>query len=86
MLFSIHCEVKIDPQAFAFETGYTFRGLTVSEGGGVWRIILRGLSKKGEAVYAMSEHTDIHEGFEALYDALAGEGNNYLWHHDRFAK
>lgn len=85
MLYSIHCEVKIDPQAFAFETGYAFRGLTISEGPQGWRIILRATKSDGEDVYSMTEAIDIHEGFEKLYDAVTGKESGYLWHHDRFS-
>lgn len=75
-----------DPKEFAFMTGTTFRGLSITEGGSGWNIVLRAYGSDGEALYAMTQHDDPLEGLTILLGALSTRRGATLWHHDKYYK
>lgn len=77
--------IIIDPHGFVFDTDHTFRGLTISEKDGGWNIIIRGRSRAGAPVYAMTHSDDPQHGLDILWDALAAGNGHTLWRVDRFA-
>ncbi len=79
-------EVILDEQEFSFLTGKIFRGLTISETGGSFRIILRAFGEDYAPLYCISEHHDVREGLSNLLEALGTRGAAQLWHHDKFYK
>lgn len=76
----------LDAETFAWLTGMTFRGLTVSQGPNGYRVILRAFTRELEAVYAMTEGDDMRQAAHRLLDALSKRGGESLWRHDRFFK
>lgn len=79
-------ELVIDPKSFAFYTGVDFRGLTVSERGTGWIIILRATKRNGDKVYAAWETDDLVDGFDQFLDALTDSHTRIGWHTDKYAK
>lgn len=79
-------DVFFDPMEFAFHTGLTYRGLTISERPDGYNIICRATRRGGEAVYAMvTDHTP-QEGLENLLEWILGGGAKDAWRVDRYAK
>ncbi len=77
-------EVILDKEEFAFVTGKHFRGLTISQHGGAFRIILRAFGAGYAPLYCLTEHEDVHEGLANLLAALGSRGGAQLWRHDKF--
>lgn len=80
----IPLQVRVDDKSFCFETGATFRGLTISEGADGYRIIVRAFLRNQQAVYAMVEHESIREGVDILLQILCSRAGNQLWRHDGY--
>lgn len=78
-------QLFLDPKGFVFDTDYLFRGLTVSETSTGYNCVIRGTTKTGQAVYAMTTAQDPQEGLNKLYDALSKGNGHTLWRHDRYA-
>ena len=75
----------LDPQTFAFETGVTFRGLTISENSEGYNVVIRGYDQSGLPVYCMTHDTDYLDGLTRLIWAVSrGNGAN-LWRKDKYA-
>jgi hypothetical protein len=74
----------LDGHEFAFYMGRRFRGLSITENGSGWNIIIRSWSLAGQAEYARGHHENPQEGLKALLNALASKGGERLWHHDKF--
>lgn len=81
----IALQLLLDDKGFIFDTGFTFRGLTVSETSTGFNCVVRATSKAGGPVYAMTSDTDPAEGLNRLYDALSQGNGHTLWRFDRFA-
>lgn len=79
-------DINIDISEFAWYTGMVFRGLTISETGAGWNIILRCYDKEGDRLYCMTQTNDLREGFKGLLAAVGGKDGYKLWRHDKFAK
>lgn len=79
-------ELLFDSKEFTFLTGHTFRGLTVSQTGAGWNIVLRSFGPQLEPLYAMTQHVDPHEGLQLLLGALATRTGNQLWRKDQYFK
>lgn len=79
-------DLLFDTQEFAFLTGQTFRGLTISECGSGYNIVLRAFDRDNEPLYAMAQHSDAREGLRVLLGALATRHGPKLWRHDKFYK
>lgn len=79
-------DITFDEQEFAFLTGLTFRGLTISEGDPWWTLVLRARRRDGEPVYCMTTAPNIGEGFHDLLDMLGSRDGEKLWRHDRYAR
>lgn len=75
-----------DHKDFAYLTGCTFRGLSISEGGVYWNIVVRAFGASGEPLYAMTQHEDAREGLQILLGALGTRKGGALWHRDRYYK
>lgn len=75
----------LDYQHFAYYTGHTFRGLTISERPSGYNVILRSYSKKGEPLYAMGTGNDASDVLARLLDALSSKGGESLWRLDKYA-
>lgn len=74
----------LDQQNYAFQTNTTFRGLTISQTGEGWNIILRAFLRDGEAVYTMTTAEDPGEGLSRLLAVLGTNGSEALWHRDKY--
>ncbi len=78
-------DLRIDDKRFAFYTGRTFRGFTVSANDKGWNIILRSTDRGGIPQYAMTTAHSPLEGFAALWSLLVGREGEKMWHYDKFA-
>lgn len=76
--------LTLSRKAFIFDTGVSFRGLTISQTEKGFNIVLRGLKRDGAPVYAMLSHTDPQEGLQALYKCLTDRQGATWWRHDKF--
>ena len=85
MTRQIALALTLDEKGFHFDTGYGFRGLTVSEAPGGWNCVIRGLDKRNSPVYAMTVAPDPAQGIADLFSALSHGTGDRLWRHDRFA-
>jgi hypothetical protein len=74
----------LDPHVFAVNTGMVFRGMSISENGGSFNIVLRAFGSDGKAYYALGQHEDPLDGLERLYEALGKRGGTNLWRLDKF--
>jgi len=79
-------EIRVDMKSFAFETGCTFRGMTISPAVDGWNFIVRATDKKGIAVYAMASGEDVAYTCESLMTMLQGKEAHYFWRLDAWAK
>lgn len=77
--------VQIDEQEFAFNTGLSFRGLTLSLHAEGWNIIVRAHDERGACYYTMIQHEDIGRGIAILMDMHRARGGKDLWRHDKYA-
>lgn len=77
--------LQLDYQAFAYETGHAFRGLTITERPEGYNVVLRARTSRGEPVYAMTVDADPTSGLNRLQRLLRQKGGEALWRHDRFA-
>ena len=78
------CVIKIDLQDFAYMTGISFEGLTISPRGVEWAVIVRGRGPKGKACYAMTQVDDLWEGPGEFLEALAKDVKYSLWRPDKY--
>ncbi len=78
-------QLFLDGKGFVFDTGYIFRGLTISENGGGFNCVLRAWTRTNQAVYAMTTADDPQEGINKLYEALSHGNGDTLWRPDKFA-
>ncbi len=78
------CELVLDRQAFAQETGVTFKGLSITRQPVGWRVVLRGEAQSGVALYAVTDCGDPVAGLDRLYRALLGRHGRSLWSRDKF--
>lgn len=78
-------EIRIDNKRFAFYTGRTFRGLTISKHVDGWNIILRSRNRGGIPQYAMTIAKEPLEGFSKLWSLLLSRDGERMWHYDKFA-
>lgn len=76
--------LSLDAEKFEFETGCTFRGLTITEGVAGYRVILRANIGADKPVYALNECQDPVEGLEDLLEALCQRQGKNLWQKDQF--
>lgn len=79
-------DIILDHKEFAYLTGKTFRGLTISQNGEAFRIILRAFGDDREPLYCICEHDDVRQGVLVLLDALGKRGGAELWRRDKFYK
>lgn len=80
----------LDTQEFAYLTGMTFRGLSVTKhrGTGGWNVILRAETRDRKPVYAMMTSRPgegIRETAKALMAAVSGKSGKDFWYPDKFA-
>lgn len=76
----------LDPHEFAYLTGKTFRGLTISERADGYNIIMRAYDRRGKALYAMITASHPVIGLLQLLNGLSGKGGEVLWRHDKYAR
>lgn len=79
-------ELLFDGKEFSFLTGHTFRGLTISQSGAGWNVVLRAFTSELDPVYAMTQHDEPQEGLELLLGTLATRSGGQLWRQDRYYK
>lgn len=79
-------DLLFDHKEFAFLTGYIFRGLTISESGVGWNIVLRAFGHSQEALYCMTQHDEPREGLQLLLGALSTKSGPNLWRPDKYYK
>jgi len=84
MVSSPHFRVVVDWEAFAVETGTTFRGLSVSGAPGFWRVVIRFYDRDGTAFYAMSTGEEVSEITQTLYSILTSRGAKDVWRKDKY--
>lgn len=75
-----------DSKEFSFLTGHSFRGVTISQSGSGWNVVLRAFTSELDPVYAITQHDDPHEGLQLLLGALATRAGGQLWRHDKYFK
>lgn len=78
-------QIILHTEEFAWLTGLIFRGITISENGAWWNLIIRARTPEGTPVYARTIAPDIQTGFDDFITALSGKGGKVLWHFDRYA-
>lgn len=76
--------VRVDSKAFVFETGCTFRGLTISQRGAYFRIFLRVFLRDGTPAYYYVDHEDIEAAMTNLLAVVTGRGGASVWRFDSF--
>lgn len=76
----------IHEKEFVFETGYRFRGLTISLHPEGWNIILRGFDRKDMPVYCMVVAEDPGKGLEQLFWIISARGGKDVWRFDKWAR
>lgn len=81
----IHFGLVFDAKAFVFETGYTFRGLTVSSKDNQYNCVLRATDKDGVHVYCIHQADDPVEGFDVLWGLVTSKDAKYFWRLDGWA-
>lgn len=79
-------DLLFDSKEFSFLTGRTFRGLTITEAGTGFNIVLRAFGPDNEPLYAMTQHNDPREGLSVLLGVLSTRRGPELWHRDRYYK
>lgn len=84
MASSFSFENLLDPHVFATNTGMVFRGMSISENGAGYNIVLRAFDTYGKPFYALGQHEDALDGLERLYEALGTKGGTNLWRLDKF--
>lgn len=77
--------IVLDMHGFAFETGLSFRGLTISETSTGFNCVLRAWEKSGSPVYAMTVADDPQEGITRLWLSVSAGNGSVLWRHDKYA-
>lgn len=77
--------LTVDDKGFVFDTGHTFRGLTISECMSGYNVIIRALNKHGAPVYAMTTADDPGDGIFDLMSALTASSGASLWRPDKYA-
>jgi len=78
--------LNIDILGFAADTGMTFRGLSVTERGDGWNVVIRASNRSGERVYAMVTAVDPMEGVDALFEYVSSRGGVNAWRIDKYAQ
>lgn len=76
--------VRLSEKEFAYRTGVSFRGLTISQTETGWNVVVRGFSREGAPVYSLVQHTDAVTALEILVQSLSGRDGPALWHKDKF--
>lgn len=79
-------ELLFDDKEFSFLTGHTFRGITISQSGAGWNVVLRAFSSELEPVYCMTQHENPHDGLHLLLGTLATRSGGTLWRRDKYFK
>lgn len=76
----------LDPQQFAWDTGVTLRGFSVTAVSEGWQIIFRGTKRDGSAVYCLFVAVEIPEALQGLYSSICNKYGARLWYPDKYAK
>lgn len=79
-----HFAVRIDGQAFCFETGYRLVGVSLQVTSDGWSLTLRADDPGGNPVYCRTVGDDPGEMARSLYRSLTNRGGNQLWNRDKF--
>jgi hypothetical protein len=82
--FSKVLHVVLDEQEFAYLTGVSFAGLSVNLSEDGYRVVVRGTTRQGDAVYAVSVGEGLSDVVVALLGALGGRDGGGYWRPDRF--
>lgn len=77
--------LELSEKEFAYRTGVTFRGLTISQTGKGWNAIVRGTDRKGTPVYSLVQHSNPATALEVLIQSLSGRNGHQMWHRDKYA-
>lgn len=86
MVGSPHFRVHVDWEAFATETGTTFRGLSVTGAPGFWRVVVRFYDRENTAFYAMHTGENVSQVTEKLYSLLTSRGAKDVWRKDKYTQ
>ena len=78
-------EILVDEQSFTFETGYVFRGMTISPAVDGWNCVIRATDKKGVKVYAIQSAPTAEEACDAVMGVIQSKEAHYFWRMDSFA-
>lgn len=84
MKYRTHSTIQIDPQDFVFSTGISFEGLSITQAGIGWKIIVRGRGPRGQACYAIHETEDLWNGPSELLGMLERDGGRKMWRADKY--
>lgn len=73
-----------DPHTFAFETGYTLRGLSVTQHTEGYNCIVRACNRQGEGLYCLTVANSPLEGLWRLWEAACQGNGSTIWRTDKF--
>jgi hypothetical protein len=79
-----HPDLRIDLMVFAFETGMTFEGFSVTAKDDRYVFTLRGRNNSGEAYYATMVFDEFDDGLFRLYRAVSSRMGRDVWRPDKF--
>lgn len=77
-------DLRLSEKEFAYRTGVSFRGLTISQTETGWNVIIRGFKRDHTPVYSIFQHHDPVTALEMLVGALGGKAGPRMWHKDKF--
>ena len=76
----------LDPQEFAYQTGVSLRGFSITEVAAGWQTIFRGRTRRGGPVYCLYVAVDLDESLQGLFQAVTGKGGSRYWYPDKYAR
>ena len=76
----------LDPQEFAYQTGISLRGFSVTEVPEGWQVIFRGRTRRGHPVYCLYVAVELAESLQGLFQAVTGKSGSRYWYPDKYAR
>lgn len=75
-----------DEQAFVFDTGITFRGMSITQKEDGWNVVVRGVDGDKTPVYCMSFGDTPDGALQQLVETWKSKESKYLWRFDGWAR
>lgn len=76
----------LDPQEFAYQTGVSLRGFSVTEYPDGWQAIFRGRTRQGKPVYCLYVAVDLEATLQGLFQSITSKGGSRYWYPDKYAR